>query len=179
MQKRGTDILLLLMEAVGIALNWEEVTSPRYMREPTYLSCSSLEVSYVSISKSSITLRCFNMSVHSLRNAGAKVQNFWQSEMKRDKKNWIILEFLSQVIRDDRFLCFLWSWEYGVGKFRDVQSGLKHVVSWNLLGQSTRGVEYKLIWLSAFILPKALVSAWSLPFSTCKAVLQPAERARF
>jgi len=29
------------------------------MREPIHRPCSSLEVSYVSISKSSITLRCF------------------------------------------------------------------------------------------------------------------------
>ena len=36
------------------------------MREPIHRSCSSLEVSYVSISKSSITLRCFNMSLRSI-----------------------------------------------------------------------------------------------------------------
>ena len=34
-----------------------------------------------------------NMSLHSLRNAGAKVQKNWQSETKRDEKNELFLKW--------------------------------------------------------------------------------------
>ena len=43
-------------------LDVDAVTSPRYTREPLSLSLHLIEVSHISIRKSSITLRCFNMS---------------------------------------------------------------------------------------------------------------------
>ena len=43
-------------------LDGDAVTSPRYKREPLLPSLHLIEVSHISISKSSITLRCFNMS---------------------------------------------------------------------------------------------------------------------
>ena len=43
-------------------LNVDAVTSPRYTREPLSLSLHLIEVSHISIRKSSITLRYFNMS---------------------------------------------------------------------------------------------------------------------
>ena len=51
---------LLLIEVVRITLMWEVAISPRYTREPLTPSLHILEVSHVSISKSSITLRYFN-----------------------------------------------------------------------------------------------------------------------
>ena len=43
-------------------LDVDAVTSPRYTREPLLPSLHLIEVSHISIHKSSITLRCFNMS---------------------------------------------------------------------------------------------------------------------
>ena len=43
-------------------LDGDAVTSPRYTREPLLLSLHLKEVSHISIRKSSITLRYFNMS---------------------------------------------------------------------------------------------------------------------
>ena len=43
-------------------LDVDAVISPRYKREPLSLSLHLIEVSHISISKSSITLRYFNMS---------------------------------------------------------------------------------------------------------------------
>jgi len=45
-----------------VPLDVDAVTSPRYTREPLSLSLHLIEVSHISIRKSSITLRCFNMS---------------------------------------------------------------------------------------------------------------------
>ena len=43
-------------------LDVDAVTSPRYTREPLSLSLHLIEVSHISIRKSSIALRYFNMS---------------------------------------------------------------------------------------------------------------------
>ena len=43
-------------------LDVDAVTSPRYTREPLSLSLHLIEVSHISIRKSSITLRIINMS---------------------------------------------------------------------------------------------------------------------
>ena len=48
-------------------LDVDAVTSPRYTREPLTLSLHLIEVSHISIRKSSITLRCFNFSMQCRR----------------------------------------------------------------------------------------------------------------
>jgi len=45
-----------------VPLDVDAVTSPRYTREPLSLSLHLIEVSHISIRKSSITLRIINMS---------------------------------------------------------------------------------------------------------------------
>ena len=60
--KRGTDLPRLRMEAVRGPLDVDAAISPRHMREPLSLSLHLIEVSHISIRKSSITLRIINMS---------------------------------------------------------------------------------------------------------------------
>lgn len=55
--KRGTDLPRLRMEAVRGPLDVDAAISPRHMREPLSLSLHLIEVSHISIRKSSITLR--------------------------------------------------------------------------------------------------------------------------
>ena len=66
---------LLLMEAVGIALMCRGCNqSTLYARTVIHRPCTSLEVSYVSISKSSITLRCYkNVFMSSIEEHATKI----------------------------------------------------------------------------------------------------------
>ena len=59
-------------------LDVDAVTSPRYTREPLSLSLHLIEVSHISIRKSSITLRFTNMSVRLLTKHGCKGTTFPQ-----------------------------------------------------------------------------------------------------
>ena len=84
--KRGTDMPLLLMGAVGIALMCRGCNqSTLYARTVIHRPCTSLEVSYVSISKSSITLRFINMSLCLFRVHGCKVKHFVSNWCKNRK----------------------------------------------------------------------------------------------
>ena len=57
-------------------LDVDAVTSPRYTREPLSLSLHLIEVSHISIRKSSITLRYINMSF--VPKNAAKLQKFFE-----------------------------------------------------------------------------------------------------
>ena len=67
------------------------------MREPIHRPCSSLEVSYVSISKSSITLRYFNISVSLMKHV-AKIKKRWHIQYYFFKKLIEILHNLTKSI---------------------------------------------------------------------------------
>ena len=67
-------------------LDVDAVTSPRYTREPLSLSLHLIEVSHISIRKSSITLRCFNMSSCLLRNTVQIYTNIFKLRAKSGKK---------------------------------------------------------------------------------------------
>ena len=88
-------------------LDVDAVTSPRYMREPLSLSLHLIEVSHISIRKSSITLRCFNKSCFPF---GLHLQKYKISGNLRRKDVKIInfCAILGQIdtgFRNIRYIC--------------------------------------------------------------------------
>ena len=73
-------------------LDVDAVTSPRYMREPLSLSLHLIEVSHISIRKSSITLRFINMSCVS-NETRCKYMNIFRKIKEKRGKNYSFVDF--------------------------------------------------------------------------------------
>ena len=71
------------------------------MREPIHRPCSSLEVSHISVSKSSITLRCFNKSC--VQKHVAKLQNFLQKWAITIKNRYKKVQIIRNDVKRDKF----------------------------------------------------------------------------